>query len=134
MAPACPNCGAAVPEEAAYCPSCGTGITAAAEPTAGSERTLAAIAHLLGLVTWIFGPLVVLIVTEEAFVEENAKNALIWQLMLTLYMLVSAILVLVVVGLLFLLVLGVLDLAFCIIAAIKASEGKAWQYPLTPNV
>ncbi|WP_227014937.1 DUF4870 domain-containing protein [Natronorubrum aibiense] len=49
------------------------------------DTTFAAITHVLGRLTWIVGPLIVLLVTEDEFVEENARNALNWQLMFTIY-------------------------------------------------
>lgn len=128
----CPACEAMHPADARYCPECGA--TLAPETGEDAGRSIAAITHVLGLLTWIVGPLVVLIVTNNAFVRENAKNALMWQLMLTIYGIISAILILVLVGIFLVFVLLFLDLIFCIIAAIKASEGETWTYPLTPTI
>lgn len=132
MPDTCPACNTSLPADAVYCPECGTGLGTAESSSDG--RTLAAITHIVAFLTWIFGPLVILLITEDPFVAQNAKNALIWQLLLTVYVLISAILIIVLVGLLLLFVLALLDLVFCIIAAVKASEGEAWQYPLTPAV
>lgn len=132
MSTACPVCDTTLPAEAIYCPECGGKIETTESKSEG--RTLAAITHIIAFLTWIVGPLIILLITEDPFVSQNAKNALIWQLMLTIYLMISAILVLVLVGVLLLFVLALLDLVFCIIAAVKASEGQIWQYPLTPAV
>lgn len=99
-----------------------------------SDTTLAAITHVLALFTWLIGPLIVYLVTDDPFVKENAANATNWQIMFSIYLIVSFVLVFVLVGILFLIILPLLDLAFIIIAAIKAGEGEAWTYPLTPSI
>jgi len=102
--------------------------------SAGGDTTFAAITHVLALFTWVLGPLIVYLVTDDPFVKENAANATNWQIMFTLYMIISFVLLFVLIGFLFILLLPLLDLAFVIIAAIKASEGEAWSYPLTPKI
>lgn len=98
------------------------------------DRTFAAVTHVLALLTWVVGPLIVLVATDDEFVEQNARNALNWQLMFTIYMLVSFVLLFFLVGFIFLMLVPLLDIVFCIIAAVKANEGEAWRYPLTPNI
>lgn len=96
--------------------------------------TLAALTHVLGLVSSVFGPLLVYILTDDPFVKENAGNALNWQIMFLVYSFVSGLLVLVLIGVFFLIAFGVANLAFCIVAAVRASEGDTWEYPLTPDL
>ncbi|NUC73764.1 zinc ribbon domain-containing protein [Haloterrigena sp. SYSU A558-1] len=98
------------------------------------DTTLAAITHVLALVTWAIGPLIVLVATEDPFVEENARNALNWQIAFTIYMIVSFFLTFIVVGIVPFLVLPVVDLVFCVVAAVKAADGEAWSYPITPDI
>jgi uncharacterized Tic20 family protein len=50
---------------------------------------------------------------------------------MSIYLCVSALLVIVLIGLPLLLVIAVLDLVFTIIAAVKTSNGEPYQYPLT---
>lgn len=95
------------------------------------DTTLAVVTHILAYFTWVIGPLVVLLAADDAFSRNNARAALNWQISLTIYFLVSLVLVLVLVGILFLLVLGLLDLIFVILAAVKASKGEVWEYPVT---
>ncbi|ELZ40542.1 DUF4870 domain-containing protein [Halorubrum tebenquichense] len=101
---------------------------------AKGDTTLAAITHLLALFTWVVGPLVVYVVTDDAFVKENARNALNWQIWLSVYSFVALALVFLFVGFLILPILGLLDTVFVVVAAVKASEGEAWSYPLTIDV
>ncbi|MDZ7731018.1 MAG: DUF4870 domain-containing protein [Natrialbaceae archaeon] len=98
------------------------------------SHTLAALTHILGLTTWLIGPLVVLMVTENEFVAANARRAIDWQLMMTVYLIVSALLILLIIGIVMLALLGVLNLIFCVVAAVKATEGETWRYPLTPTI
>lgn len=98
------------------------------------DTTVAAITHLLGLFTWVLGPLLVYIVADDPFVKENAANATNWQIILAVYLVVSGMLVIVLVGLILLPLVAILDLAFCLIAAVKASNGETWSYPLTPDL
>ncbi|QSX00865.1 zinc ribbon domain-containing protein [Haloterrigena alkaliphila] len=159
----CPNCGASLSSEANYCSECGEAVnddswgSSSAESAwdgaddswtrdsrsdygYGSDRrsegdtTLAAITHVLAIFTWAVGPLIVLVATDDPFVEENARNALNWQIAFTIYTLVSFLLVFVVVGIAPLLVLPLVDLAFCVVAAVKAADGEAWSYPMTPDI
>lgn len=100
-----------------------------------TENTgMAALTHILALFTWFIGPLIMLIATEDEFVEENARNAINFQIVFTLGMFISGILSLVLIGLLLMPILGLLDLIFCVMAAVKASDGEAWEYPLTPDL
>jgi len=95
------------------------------------ERTLGILSHVLGLFTSFIGPLIVYLVAEDAFSKNQAKEALNWQFSLIIYSIISAILMIVLIGFLLIIALGVMNLVFSIIAAIKASEGNTYQYPLT---
>lgn len=150
----CPNCGTAYRAGSNFCNACGEELpdveptvstasgstsgtptaTGGGQAVAGpdSDTSLAAITHVLGLFTSFLGPLLILLVTDDPFVEQNAKNALNWQIWFVIYATISAILSIVLVGFLFLAVLLIADLLFCVLAAIRASEGEAWEYPLTP--
>ncbi|MFW5917435.1 MAG: DUF4870 domain-containing protein [Halorubrum sp.] len=98
---------------------------------ASGNTSMAAITHVLALFTWLIGPLVVLLVTDDEFVKENARNAINWQIWITVYSIIAGILILVGIGILLLPILGLLDLVFIVIAAVKAADGEAWSYPLT---
>jgi len=141
----CTHCGEEVPTGARYCLECGERVTEVSQEfpqtsssTVGGSTSngtaLATITHLLPLVSWVLGPLIVYLIAEDAFVKENARNAINWQIMYTVYMLVSTILLVILIGALLMIVVSFLNLAFCIIAAVKASDGEAWEYPATPRI
>lgn len=102
-------------------------------------RMWAAVCHLAALAGYIIpmghviGPLVVWLLKrhDAPFVDDQGKEALNFQLSLTLYGLIAALLVLVLIGLPLLLALLVVQLVFTVIAAVKASEGQAYRYPMT---
>lgn len=94
------------------------------------ERTLAILVHVLSIFFWFIPALVIYLLKkdESAFVGSHAKEALNFQITLTI---VYAILIITVVGWLFLWVPGIILLVLCIVAAIKASDKKLYQFPFT---
>ena len=106
----------------------------------GRERNWAMVAHLSGLALYtglpfgnVIGPLLVWLLKkdESAFVADQAKEALNFQLSLTLYTVVAFVLLFFLVGLLAFSVLFVAHVVFSVVAAVSASEGKTYRYPLT---
>lgn len=97
----------------------------------GGDTTMAAVSHILALFSWFLGPLILYVVSDDPFVKRNSANAFNWQISFTLWLIVSGLLTVVLVGFIGLLVLPLLDLVFCILGAVKATEGEAWNYPLT---
>lgn len=103
----------------------------AAGATASSEtRTLALLAHVLGLLTSFLGPLILLAASQNEEVKAHARRALNWQLSLIIYTIVSIVLVFVLIGILLIVALMICDFIFCIIAAVKAADGRRWNYPM----
>lgn len=103
-------------------------------------RTWSALCHasaLLGVFIHfpghLLGPLIVWLVKRDDSPEIDAhgKEALNFQISMLIYNVVAAVFCLVLVGFLFLAVLWVLNAVFVIIAAIQASEGKFYRYPMT---
>jgi len=102
------------------------------------ERTLALVAHLLGIVTWVIGPLIVWLVNKDAqpakpFATDQAKEALNFQITIGIATIAAVILTVISFGLLFFLptLVWVVDLVFCILAAVKANNGETYRYPFT---
>ena len=81
----------------------------------------------------IIGPLIFWLVkrNEFAFVDEQGKNALNFQISLTIYGLISAVLCLILIGFVLLIGLLIFGLVMTIMAAVKASDGQSFRYPLT---
>ena len=87
--------------------------------------------HIIALFTWVIGPIIILFASEDKTTKEHARVALNWQISLTIYMVIASILIIVLIGIFLVPALALLNLVFCIIAAIKANEGKLWKYPLS---
>jgi uncharacterized Tic20 family protein len=81
----------------------------------------------------VLGPLIVWLMKRDEFEFANqcGKNCLNFKLSLMIYALISAILILVGVGVLLLAGLALLDIICTIMAIVKASDGIAYQYPLS---
>jgi len=87
------------------------------------------ITHLVSFVTSIMRP-VHPINPPELWVR-YAANALNWQIMVFIFLTISGILAFLLIGFALVPVVLLLNLVFCVIAAIKAFNGEAWFYPLT---
>src|SRR3954470_7579718 len=103
-------------------------------------RTWCAFCHASALLGVIFhfpghvlGPLIVWLAKrgDSPEIDAHGKEALNFQISMLIYNVVAAVFCLVLIGFLFLAVLWVLNAIFVIIAAIQASEGKFYRYPMT---
>jgi len=92
---------------------------------------LAAISHVLGLVFGLLGPIIIYAVAEDDFVKKNAAKAFTWQVFFLLYMMLSFFMLTFFIGILLLPIVYILNIAFCIIGAVKAGNGQVWKYPGT---
>jgi uncharacterized protein len=101
-------------------------------------RQWAMIAHLSALaglvigLNWL-GPLIVYLVKkdEHPFIADQSREALNFNLSVFIYIIASAILILVVIGIVLLPVVAIAWLVLTIIAAIRANNGESYRYPLT---
>jgi uncharacterized protein len=112
--------------------------TPGAVPTQ-DERTWGMIAHLSAFAGFVFpfgniiAPLVIWLARRDqsAFVAAQAKEALNFNISVVLGWIVCGVLVFVFIGILLGVALGIAWLAMTIIAAIKASEGIDYRYPIS---
>jgi len=115
-------------------------VEASAPPpgTPNSEaRQWALIAHVSALLGFVLpfgnliGPLIVWQLKKDMdpFVDDQGKEALNFQITVTLMLVVCVLLMLVLIGLLLAWVVGIAALVLVIIAAIKSNEGTAYRYP-----
>ena len=101
------------------------------------ERTMAMLCHLAafaGVVIPfgnIIGPLVIWLIKKDSspYIDYHGKEALNFQIAFTIYMLISLLLMMVLIGLILLPVVGIAGLVLMIIAAIKAKDGEEYRYP-----
>ncbi len=68
---------------------------------------------------------------ESTEIDAHGKEALNFRISMLIYNAVAAVFCLILIGFLFLAILWVLNAVFVIIAAIKASDGKFYRYPMT---
>ena len=96
---------------------------------------LAALAGILGIpFGTILGPLIIWLIKKDEFefVREQGREALNFQISMTVYGLICVPFVcLAGIGIFLLVGIGIVDLIFVIIAAINVSDGKPYSYPLT---
>ncbi len=81
----------------------------------------------------LIGPLIVWMLKRETmpFVESEGKEALNFNLSMTIYLAVSALLICVGVGIVMLLALAVTHVVLVVLASIDAANGKSYRYPFT---
>lgn len=106
--------------------------------TPEQSRQWAMLAHLSALAALIIGfsfigPLIVYLVKkdEDAFVADQSREALNFNLSALIYFIIAFILIFVLVGLLLLPVVGIAWLVLVIVGAVQANKGEAYRYPLT---
>ena len=102
----------------------------AAEKQKDGDTTLPVLTHVLGLIAAPLSTLIILLATKDEYAKKHARRALNWQLSFIIYYIISLILILVLIGIVFVVILIVLHIVFSIIAAVKASKGMLWTYPL----
>lgn len=97
------------------------------------EKTWATLVHVGSLFFSFLAPLVGFLVLKDRgpFVRAHTAAALNFQLSLLIYAFAGAVLSLVIIGLVILLAVTVLNVVFSIIAAVKASRGEWYRYPLS---
>ncbi|ATC65302.1 orotate phosphoribosyltransferase [Nibricoccus aquaticus] len=94
---------------------------------------LSALAGLLVPLGSFLGPFIIWQIKKNEFpsVEAHAKASLNFQLSCLIYAVISAIFIIVGIGILFLMAVGIFSLVCVIIATIKANNGEPWKYPLS---
>ena len=81
----------------------------------------------------VLGPLVIWLIKRETmpFVNDQGKEALNFQITMTIGFVVAGVLIFAFIGVLLLPLIGIADIIMTIIAAVKANEGVAYRYPFT---
>jgi uncharacterized Tic20 family protein len=86
--------------------------------------------HFLG---HIFGPLIVWLIKrgDSPEIDAHGKESLNFQISMLIYDVIAFILCIVFIGVPILIALWILNTVLVIIASVRASEGKFYQYPFT---
>ena len=103
------------------------------------ERSLGLACHLLAFVGMVFpfgnilGPLVIWLVKKDdsAFVDDQGKEALNFNITISIAGFVAFLLTFVVIGAILLPIIGIFWMVMTIVAAVKANGGEHYRYPLT---
>lgn len=109
------------------------------ESNSSQEKTWAMLCHLSAFLGYVFpfgniiGPLVVWLIKRDEFaaVNEHGKEALNFQITVTMYYIVSAILVVIIIGIPLLIAVMVFQVVCVVLATLKANAGESYRYPLT---
>jgi len=96
------------------------------------SRQMAMFAHLGGLFSWLV-PLIIWLIKkdEDAFVNEQGKEALNFQITVFIAMAISGLLMFVCVGFFTAAAVGIMDIIYCILAAVAVNKGEHYRYPIS---
>lgn len=99
----------------------------------GEQNVWAILSHLSIFVLGLIGPLVIYLIYKDSapYVRHHAAEALNFHLTLLIAFIVSIVLIFVIIGIPLVIALAVYGPVMGIIAAVKASQGQAYRYPLT---
>jgi len=97
------------------------------------EKTMAMLSQLLGIFTGFLGPLVMYLIAkdEQRFFKHHAAESLNFQITITIAYVVSAVLVLLLIGILMLLVVWIGSIVLMIMATMAANRGEWYRYPIS---
>jgi len=102
---------------------------------ANHDTTLAMLAHLGGILFGFIPSLIIYLIKKDdksaQFVTNQSKEALNFQITIAIAFVVSALLILILIGILLIWVIWFADIIFCIIAAVRSSNGDNYRYPIT---
>jgi uncharacterized Tic20 family protein len=102
------------------------------------ERLWAMLCHLSTFAGYfvpvgnILGPLIVWLVKKDQYplVDDQGKEALNFQISVTIYLVISVVLCFVLIGFVMLIALAIFDLVVTIMAAVQANSGVYYRYPM----
>lgn len=98
-----------------------------------NDKNIAVLTHLGGIFFSFVPGLIVWLLKQDdsAYLGEQAREALNFQITVLLGYLVAWLLAFLLVGFLLLPAIYVANLVLCLIAAVKTSKGENYQYPLS---
>ena len=97
------------------------------------DKNMAVLGHLLGLLFGFIPSLIIWLVNKDKnqYVEGQAKEALNFQITLTIGFFVAWITSFLFIGALLFPVLWVMEVVFCIMGAVASSKGEYYRYPVS---
>ncbi|KNF09906.1 hypothetical protein CLPU_1c00710 [Gottschalkia purinilytica] len=96
------------------------------------QKLLCALCHLGGFIALpIIAPLVVLLVSNDFFVKQQAKEALAFHIGIFVGFAISLILSIILIGIPMMLILSALAVILPIVAVVRVVDGIDYSYPIT---
>jgi uncharacterized Tic20 family protein len=96
------------------------------------QKLLAALCHGgVFLAAPILIPIVIMLISTDDYVKTQAKEALMFQILLVIGGIISGILVIVIVGFLGLIAVGIATLVMPLIAIVNVLNGNDYSYPIS---
>lgn len=104
--------------------------------TASSEdRNLAMLTHLSGILLGFIVPLIIWLMnkdkSDKAWLNEQAKEALNFQIMIAIAYVACVVLAIIIIGGLLMPVVWLVNLIFCILAGVAVNKGESYRYPFS---
>lgn len=96
------------------------------------DKNIATVTHLGGTVFSFIPALIVWILKKDdsAYLADQAKEALNFQITVLIASFIASVLIWLLIGFILLPMIWILNVVFCIIAAIASSKGETYRYPL----
>jgi uncharacterized Tic20 family protein len=103
-----------------------------------NERTWALFCHLGAFAGYVFPfghiitPLIIWLVKKKEFplVDDQGRESLNFQISITIYFLVAALLTIKIIGFILIFGIAIFSIVMVVIAAVKANNGERYRYPL----
>ena len=97
------------------------------------DKNIATITHLGGTVFSFIPALIIWVLKkdESAYISDQAKEALNFQITILMFQFVAGVLAIILIGFVFMGIIWLANIVLCIIAAISTSKGEKYRYPLT---
>lgn len=94
---------------------------------------LSTLAGLVVPLAGIIAPILIWQIKKDELpgLDPHGKNAINWLISELIYIVISAVLILALIGIPMLIAVAILGIVFPIIAAVKANKGEVWRYPLS---
>jgi uncharacterized protein len=95
------------------------------------DKNIATVTHLGGTVfSFIPGLLVWALKKDDSpYIADQAKEALNFQITVLIAQFIAGILAMILIGFIFIGIIWLLNIVFCILAAISTSKGETYRYP-----
>lgn len=110
-----------------------TSLQTADEKQMGLILHLSQLANVIFFPVGIVAPIIIWQTQKEKMPALDAHGKMVanWMISVTIYTIISIVLMFVLIGFLTILAVAVMGIVFPIMGAIKANNGELWEYPVT---